>query len=260
MTRVKRLVVLWISFLLITHAQGQDMPLSDSLNTQNDSAHISKRSFPYRTVISLGMVGFGAATLRSNDLKEFNTTVINSVGKSSNKPNFHLDDFLALAPTVAVFGLQIAHVPSKHTIGQTFVINGIAEIISNIVVMGTKSFHLEWRPDSSNRSSFPSGHTATAFVGAEVLRKEFNGSSPWYGVAGYTVAAATGYLRMYNRKHWCSDVLAGAGIGIVSAQLAYIIYPVTKRIFSKKNKKDEMIILPFYKNGAAGMCMVLAMH
>jgi len=47
---------------------------------------------------------------------------------------------------------------------------------------------------------------------------------------GYAVAAATGILRLYNNKHWFSDVVAGALIGILSARLAY-------RMFSGKNRK-----------------------
>jgi membrane-associated phospholipid phosphatase len=56
------------------------------------------------------------------------------------------------------------------------------------------------------------------------MHQEFKDSKPWLPVAGYVMACATGYLRMYNNKHWISDVLAGAGIGIGSTRLAYLIY------------------------------------
>ena len=45
--------------------------------------------------------------------------------------------------------------------------------------------------------------------------------SPWYSVAGYGVATATGVMRVLNNRHWVSDVLSGAGIGIMSGELAY---------------------------------------
>jgi membrane-associated phospholipid phosphatase len=84
--------------------------------------------------------------------------------------------------------------------------------LANIVVMPVKHWTAERRPDSSDLLSFPSGHTATAFVSAEFLRQEYKHLSPWITTGGYAMAVLTGYLRMYNNKHWLSDVAAGAGI------------------------------------------------
>lgn len=44
-------------------------------------------------------------------------------------------------------------------------------------------------------------------------------------MAGYAVAAGVGAMRVYNNKHWCSDILAGAGIGILSASIMYWLAP-----------------------------------
>ncbi len=79
------------------------------------------------------------------------------------------------------------------------------------------------RPDGSNRHSFPSGHTATAFMTATMLNKEYGHKSPWIGIGAYSVATATGLMRMANNKHWLSDVLTGAGIGILSTELGYYL-------------------------------------
>ena len=88
------------------------------------------------------------------------------------------------------------------------------------IIVNTMKYTLnEKRPDSNARNSFPSGHTATAFMGAEILNKEYKDVSPWIGYAGYFVAAATGYLRIYNDRHYINDVIAGACIGITSAKL-----------------------------------------
>lgn len=75
------------------------------------------------------------------------------------------------------------------------------------------------RPDGSNNKSFPSGHTATAFMAATMLHKEYGGRSPWYSIAGYSMATVTGVSRMLNNKHWLSDVLVGAGIGILGVSV-----------------------------------------
>ena len=88
------------------------------------------------------------------------------------------------------------------------------------------------RPDGSTRNSWPSGHTATAFVGATILHKEYGLTrSPWYSVAGYGVATATGVMRVLNNRHWVSDVLSGAGIGMISGELAYALSDV---LFKKR--------------------------
>ena len=88
------------------------------------------------------------------------------------------------------------------------------------------------RPDGSNNHSFPSGHTAMAFMAATMLHKEYGTTrSPWYSIGGYTVATATAVSRMLNNKHWLSDVMVGAGIGILSTEVGYFL---TDLIFKDK--------------------------
>ena len=70
-------------------------------------------------------------------------------------------------------------------------------------------------------------------VGAEIFWQEYNHKSKWLASSGYLIAATTGYLRMYNNKHWFSDVVAGAGIGILSTKITYWLLP---KIMSKINR------------------------
>lgn len=79
------------------------------------------------------------------------------------------------------------------------------------------------RPDGSSRNSFPSGHTATAFMTATMLHKEYGHRSPWYSIGGYTVATVTGVTRQLNNRHWMSDIMVGAGIGILATELGYYL-------------------------------------
>ena len=111
--------------------------------------------------------------------------------------------------------------------------------------------HVE-RPDFSNYVSFPSGHTATAFIGAEFLHQEYKSISPWIGISGYAVAAATGALRMYNNKYWFSDVVAGAGIGMLSTKIAYWIFP-DKHETAVKLETNYSMFIPYYNDGVAGL-------
>ena len=80
------------------------------------------------------------------------------------------------------------------------------------------------RPDGSACNSFPSGHTFVAFTGAEIIRREYGKEYPWIAVAGYTVAVLVGAMRIYNNRHWAGDVLAGAGLGMLSVTLTYWIF------------------------------------
>lgn len=69
-------------------------------------------------------------------------------------------------------------------------------------------------------TSFPSYHTTQAFIGATVLAEEYGGrrGGGWIMAGGFTLATATGAMRLLNNRHWSSDVLAGAGIGILSTE------------------------------------------
>ena len=92
-----------------------------------------------------------------------------------------------------------------------------------VTVNGLKYTIKRMRPDGSRRNSFPSGHTATAFMTATMLHKEYGWRSPWFSIGGYTAAAVTGVSRLLNNRHWMTDIAAGAAIGIGSVHLGYFI-------------------------------------
>ena len=112
-------------------------------------------------------------------------------------------------------------------------------MILTTVVCASKLVHQE-RPDICLQPF--QGHTAAAFAGAELLNQEYGYRSVWYGVAGYTCAAAAGYFRVYNNRHSLADVMAGAGVGIISTKLAYFTYGKLKTgIFKKKQINTDLI-------------------
>ena len=74
----------------------------------------------------------------------------------------------------------------------------------------------EWRPDHSNRHSFPSGHTAVSFATAAYLQRRYGWA---YGAPAYALSCYVGWGRIFSKKHHWYDVLAGAAIGAGSAYI-----------------------------------------
>ncbi len=140
-------------------------------------------------------------------------------------PRFHnhTDDYLQYTPLALMLGLKASGVEGRSSWGRMLVSDAFSAITMAAVVNTLKqTTHVE-RPDGSDNRSFPSGHTATAFMTATMLTKEYGHKSPWIGIGAYTTAAATGLMRMANNRHWLSDVLTGAGIGILSTELGYLM-------------------------------------
>ncbi len=140
------------------------------------------------------------------------------------KYDFHseIDNYTQFSGIALTAGLKMAGVEGRSSWPRLFASSLASYGIMAGFVNGIKYTASELRPDGSTRNSWPSGHTATAFVGATILHKEYGLTrSPWYSIAGYTVATATGVMRVLNNRHWISDVLSGAGIGILSTELAY---------------------------------------
>ena len=140
------------------------------------------------------------------------------------KYNFHseIDNYTQFSGIALTAGLKMAGVEGRSSWPRLFASSLASYGVMAAFVNGIKYTASELRPDGSTRNSWPSGHTATAFVGATILHKEYGLTrSPWYSIGGYTVATATGVMRVLNNRHWISDVLSGAGIGILSTELAY---------------------------------------
>ena len=138
-----------------------------------------------------------------------------------------IDDYAQFFGPVLTTGLKIGGYESRSDWGRYLSSVAMSYGIMAGLVNGIKYTAKEMRPDGSTANSWPSGHTATAFVGATILHKEYGLTrSPWFSIAGYGVATATGVMRVLNNRHWVSDVLSGAGIGIMSTELAYALSDV----------------------------------
>jgi membrane-associated phospholipid phosphatase len=160
-------------------------------------------------------------------------------------------------PIGSVYALNLIGIRGRHHFRDCSVILGLSALFMAASVNALKYTTRELRPDKSARNSFPSGHTAMAFMGAEFLHQEYKELSIWYGIAGYTIAACTGACRVYNNKHWVGDVSFGAGLGILSTKLAYWLSPAIEELLARKGK--TLSLSPFYNGRHGGLSCSLSL-
>ena len=135
-----------------------------------------------------------------------------------------VDQIFKWTPLASILLLNATGAKTKNDFQGHLLLTTTAEALMNSVLEPLKSNVDRIRPNHSpNPNSFPSKHTATAFLGAEILRHELKNTNPILGYSGFAIAAATGALRIYNNKHWLSDVIVGAILGIASAKATYWI-------------------------------------
>lgn len=159
------------------------------------------------------------------------------------------DNYLQFAAIPAVFVMDAFHIKATHVIKEQLWLLGKSQLIMFSLVYPLKQWTHVLRPDSSANNSFPSGHTAQAFLAATFFYKEYGKKYPVLGIGMFTVATGIGILRILNNKHWISDVLAGAGIGILSVELASLL-PSLKQL---NKHKISASLVPSYRSGHFNM-------
>ena len=210
-----------------------------------------------KLIIPTVLIGYGVIGIESDGLKFINSGIKEEVNENIDQKRTS-DDFSQYTPAVAVYALNVVGIKGKHNFKERTIILGTSYLLMSASVLSLKSITKVERPDGSAFNSFPSGHTATAFAGAEFLWQEYKDVSIWYGITGYLVAAGTGAFRIYNDKHWLTDVVAGAGIGILSTKVAYWMFPyINKHIFKSNKNVSSTIIAPFYNGKQIGIGMAI---
>ncbi len=228
---MKRVQLFSICFFLYLSGMAQGI---DSVKKKNGNGYIKDElSHPAfkNFAVPVSLIALGSLDRSVEGLKKIDADIQSSIKGTSHTS---ADDYLQYAPLAAIFALKAAGVKSRSSFADQWKICGISLIGTAAIVGALKKITGEQRPDGSSTESFPSGHTALAFTGAEMLYQEYKHTSKFIGYAGYAVATATGILRMYNNKHWLGDVIAGAGLGILCTKLAYWLEP---KIFHAKKRK-----------------------
>jgi hypothetical protein len=118
-----------------------------------------------------------------------------------------------------------------------------AQLVSQAYVQAIKFTAQRERPDGSNNQSFPSGHSASAFATAGVLRRHYG----WkVGVPATLVAAYVATARVHDNKHYLSDVIFGAAMGIAG-----------ERTVTLHAGRYGMAVAPIAGGGRAGVLVSL---
>lgn len=209
-----------------------------------------KKEFARSLRIALPLIAAGA-------LANSNISVINKFEVREERiehfPNIKtkVDNYLLYAPIAAVYTMDLLGYKGRHNLGGQTALLLKSQLIMTAIVAPLKKFSHVLRPDGTTYNSFPSGHTSQAFLSAEFLRIEYGKEHPMLALGGYLVAGSVGALRILKDRHWVSDVIAGAGVGILSVNLANL----TQKGNWPFNGKKKLSILPTYNGSGPGLYM-----
>lgn len=219
------------------------------------------QSRPFKTVAAPTLlIGYGVVNIGERDWGLSSREARLALQRRFMGFHSHVDDFLAFSPALTVYGLNLAGVQDSHGLRDRTFLYLISYGTMITTVTGLKLLTHQQRPDNSTFNSFPSAHTATAFAAAEFMHQEFRDKSVWYSVTGYTLASATGVLRMLNDRHWLSDVFVGAGVGMLSTKLTYLLYPRIQKRIGRDNKIGKLRVAPSFYGGATGVLLVYSIR
>lgn len=228
---------------LITMSQRHDSVswVSDTIAANRQViAKVDYKFRPQQLIVPSALIALGAVGLNNHWLQNQNSEIRDEL-QGIQHQRLTFDDFIQYTPIVSYYGLSLCGVKARHDYVDRTIIFGTAAALTATSVLLTKNLSDVERPDGSASNSFPSGHTASAFMGAELLRIEYWETSRWIGVAGYTVATGTAFMRLYNNKHWLTDVITGAGIGILCARAANWLFPLmSQHIFHRKSAMPQL--------------------
>lgn len=242
---INRLVFFIPLILNIIQVDAQDL---DSIQRKNSGEKLGN----WKRAVAVPSLLISAGLLATTD-----NDIIDRLGVQEERnewiPRFHthVDDYLQYAPIVAVYGLNAFGMKGEHDFANRTALLVKSELIMMAIVLPLKKFTAVPRPDTGAPTSFPSGHTAEAFVAATFLHKEYGKDHSLISVAGYTVATGIGFLRVMNNRHWVSDVITSAGIGILATNIAYLTHQ--NKWGNRKSKLTSVDFSPTYSQGNYGL-------
>lgn len=197
-----------------------------------------------------------AARFNQLPIRQFDFDIEHDVNKLVDGKNYKIDDYFEFGMPVVAYGLGfIPGIEARHNhrdralvmATSLLVMKGSVELLKQTVPVA--------RPKGGSRS-FPSGHTAATMLSAHIMFREYRDVSPWIGIGGYLMATTTGVFRILNDAHWFSDVMMGAGIGLLSAEIGYMMLPVWHSLFGIKDSGKQVAAIPMITTKSVGLGFV----
>ena len=219
------LVILLYSTCLFGANIEKNPPPSFKLNLHNDSIHKFSFKYPdkkrgFKPYIAPAVLIAGGTALHFSPeaTKNFSEWMQDNFAYQGD-----IDDYLRFVPLAAVYSLNLAGVKGKNNFGNRSALAFKSAFLNTLIVKSLKKITDTERPYGET-GSFPSGHTSLTFAMAHFMHKEYGEQSVWYSIGAYASATTVGVFRLAKNSHWVSDVLAGAGIGMLSTELIYLTH------------------------------------
>lgn len=273
---MKKLVYIILCLLSLNAAAQQDTTQKavgdtikkDLLTAPDTVRHLHTRS--WTLIPPAAMIGYGLVSFYTPPMRHLDHYIYKEADEHDIIVRSNLENYFQYAPVILTYGLNLVGVRSKNTFIDRTLIYALSQGMLELTVFSVKHATHRLRPNGADRYSFPSGHTANAFAGAEFMSQEFALKSDWYGAVGYGFATTTGIMRIYHQDHWFSDVVAGAGFGILATKGAYLLYPVIRNRLTRDGRRKEenrdktnepvkkkptknALLLPSYQQGTFGL-------
>lgn len=212
---------------------------------------VEYRFKPTSLILPASLITVGAIGASVDGMKDYHL-----FSRKDSVKRIHIDDYMEWGMLGWVFVCDLMG-KEKHNWVDQLCLVAMAEGFNAGMTRSLKYIVNEKRPDGGPYS-FPSGHTANAFLGAHIAYKEFKDSNPWLAYSGYALATFVACSRVYNNRHWVADVVAGAGFGVLSVELAYLAYfPIRNAIARAVNKKssNRLVVSPSFSPDGGGFYM-----
>jgi len=261
------LVMLWV-VLSLSNAKANDHLKEEALLASDSSAvtkwyqtkMVQECMVPVGLAMSSGIIlavpGLKAALqkpLSWNWNENTHSHYVNLSNKTS-PPDYLLENEIRYVPAFAAYALDLCGLKSRHRFIDKSVILAASYIVSDFVVYNGKKLTKSLRPgrdiNSVSDFSFPSQHTAMAFVAATFLDHELGYVSPWISIGGYATATYVAMVRVANNDHWTSDVLMAAAVGILATDAAYWAYDGIMKRFPK-----HLTLSPIFDSQQTGLAL-----
>lgn len=255
---------MWVSLFFVSGfsypalaGKNTGMELTDksferSFTLHNDSVHrlnfrYTDRKRGIKPFIAPSVLILSGTALHFSDTKKDLSNWFSDTFSYSGKA----DDYLRFAPLAAAYGLNAFGVKGKNNFGNLTAIAIKSFILNDVIVYSLKKGVNESRP-SGGSHSFPSGHTSVAFCFAQIVHHEFGGRSPWFSIGAYATATTVGMMRVAKGAHWFSDVMVGAGIGMLSTEFIYL----THQYKWDSEHLRRLDLFPFSTGKQTGLAMI----